>query len=178
MLVETLTTLAAAGGGAVAQAAGTDAWHGVRRRVAELFGRGDEQREQAELERLDRTSLALEPGAAAERDRQAGLWQGRFETLLENARPLDQERLADELRALLTFAAGFAGDLAVSTGKATATDGGHAVTGVERTDEVGGRPARAVNTGDAQATGPGSRAVSGVSGVSGVTDAQHGPRGA
>ncbi|MFE0602298.1 hypothetical protein ACFW2T_15840 [Streptomyces sp. NPDC058892] len=176
MLVETLTALAAAGGGAVVQAAGTDAWDGVRRRVAGLFGRGDEQREQAELERLDRTSRALEAGASAdperERDRQSGMWQGRFESLLENADPQDQQRLADELRALLRCGALLEGDLAVSTGKATATDGGHAVTGVERTGGVGGRPARAVNTGDAQATGPGSRAVSG------ITDSRHDPRGA
>lgn len=36
MLMEALTTLAAAGGGAVAKAAGTDAWYGVWRRVADL----------------------------------------------------------------------------------------------------------------------------------------------
>jgi hypothetical protein len=172
VLVEALTALAAAGGGAVVQAAGTDAWHGVRRRVAELFGRGDEELEQAELERLDRTARALEPGSAegpererdrqSARDRQGGMWQGRFEALLENAHPQDRERVAEELRALLAFAAGFEGDLAVSTGRAVATDGGHAVTGVERGGGVGGRPARAVNTGDAEATGPGSRAVSGI----------------
>ncbi|WP_330300325.1 hypothetical protein [Streptomyces sp. NBC_00503] len=167
MLVEALATLAAAAGGAVAQAAGTDAWQAVRRRVAELSGRGD-----AELERLDRTSRALEPGTTAdqesERVRQAGMWQARFETLLESLDPEDQQRAADELRALLAFVTGSDGDVAAATGRAVARDGGTAVTGVERAGGVGrgrgsgGRSARAFNTGDAEATGQGSRAVSGV----------------
>ncbi|WP_371614235.1 hypothetical protein [Streptomyces sp. NBC_00454] len=161
MLVEALTTLAAAAGGAVAQAAGTDAWQAVRRRVAELSGRGD-----AELERLDRTSRALEPGTTAdqesERVRQAGMWQARFETLLESLDPEDQRRAADELRALLAFVTGSDGDVAAATGRAVARDGGTAVTGVERAGGGGGRSARAFNTGDAEATGPGSRAVSGI----------------
>lgn len=164
MLVEALTALAAAAGGAVAQAAGTDAWQGVRRRVAELSGRGGE-----ELERLDRTSRALEPGTTTdpehERARQAGLWQARFETLLEDPDPEGRERAAEALRALLAFAAAPEGDTAAVTGRAVARGGGTAVTGVERTGGGGGRSARAVNTGDAEATGPGSRAVSGIADV-------------
>ncbi|MFD3613333.1 hypothetical protein ACFWXA_35900 [Streptomyces atroolivaceus] len=158
--------MAAAAGGAVVQAAGTDAWHGIRGRVAELLGRGDAERGRAELERLDRTSRALEPGSTEdperERARQGGVWQERFETLLESLDPGDRQRVAEELRALLAFAAGPDGDLAAATGRAVAGDGGRAVTGVERTGGVSGRPARAVNTGDAEATGPGSRAVSGI----------------
>lgn len=166
MLVEALTALAAAAGAAVVQAAGTDAWHGMRGRVAALLGRGDADRGRVELVRLDRTSRALEPGTSEdperERARQGGIWQERFETLLESLDPEDQERVAEELRSLLAFAAGPDGDLAVATGKAVARDGGRAVTGVERTGGGGGRAARAVNTGDAEATGPGSRAVSGI----------------
>ncbi|MFF9341298.1 MULTISPECIES: hypothetical protein [unclassified Streptomyces] len=164
LLAETLAALAAAGGGAVVQAAGTDAWYAVRQRVAELFGRGDAERGRAELERLDRTARALEPGAATDPDReqshQEGFWQGRFEALLESLDAGDRERTAQDLRALLAFVAGEGGDTALATGNALARDGGTAVTGVKRSD--GGRAARAVDTGDAEATGPGSTAVSGI----------------
>ncbi|MEU7164353.1 hypothetical protein AB0A70_06860 [Streptomyces morookaense] len=167
LLIETLTALAAAGGGAVVQAAGTDAWHVVRERVAELFGRGDAERGRAELERLDRTAQALESGAAAapeqERLRQEGVWQTRFETLLESLDAPGQEWAAQELRALLSLVAEATGDVALGTGKAVARDGGSAVSGVKRTG-AGGRSMRAVNTGDAEATGTGSHAVSGIVG--------------
>jgi hypothetical protein len=49
---EALAALAAAGGTAVVQAAGTDAWAGFRSRVAKWFARGDTEREQIALERL------------------------------------------------------------------------------------------------------------------------------
>ncbi|WP_149831272.1 hypothetical protein [Streptomyces tailanensis] len=166
MLVEALTVLAAAGGGAVVQAAGTDAWNGLRRRVADLFGRGDAARQRAELERLDHTARALAPGASAdittERLRQEGLWQGRFEALLESLDADGRERAAGELRELLVFVADSAGDAAVATGKAVARDGASAVTGVKRADGGLSGPAKAVGTGDAEADGPGSSAVSGI----------------
>ncbi|WP_309056535.1 hypothetical protein [Streptomyces sp.] len=164
VLVEALTAVAAAGGAAVVQAAGTDAWYGVRDRVAALLGRGDEQLEQAALERLDRTARALEadrgvdPGQ--ELSRQEGMWQERFETLLAALHGADQERAARDLRALPAFVAEAAGDVALATGDAVARDGGSAVTGVRRTG--GGQAARAVRTGNAEATGAGSTAVSGV----------------
>ncbi|MFI6038094.1 hypothetical protein ACIBBD_28880 [Streptomyces sp. NPDC051315] len=166
MLVEALTALAAAGGGAVVQAAGTDAWNGLRRRVGEIFGRGDAARVQAELSRLDHTAQVLVPGAsvdvAAERLRQEGVWAGRFEALLEGLDGPGRERAAEELRELLAFVAASAGDAAVATGRAVARDGGSAVTGIKNT--AGGRPGptRAVHTGDADATGAGSSAVSGI----------------
>ncbi|MGW0909467.1 hypothetical protein [Streptomyces sp. NPDC002853] len=170
MLVETLTALAAASGGAVVQAAGTDAWQAVRDRVAALFGRDDAERAQAELERLDRTAQALEPGAAADPEREAlrqeGAWQGRFESLLESLDAAAQERAVRDLRTLLAFVNGPGEDVALATGRATALNGGSAVTGIRRS--AGGEPgagqpaARAVNTGDAQATGAGSSAISGI----------------
>ncbi|MFF4442396.1 hypothetical protein [Streptomyces sp. NPDC001621] len=166
MLVEALTALAAAGGGAVVQAAGTDAWNGLRHRVGEIFGRGDAARAQAELERLDHTARALAPGAsadlAAQRLRQEGVWAGRFETLLEGLDDAGRQRVAEELRELLAFVAASAGDMAVGTGQAVARDGGSAVTGIKTAG--GGRPgpARAVHTGDAEATGADSSAVSGI----------------
>ncbi|MFD8005630.1 hypothetical protein [Streptomyces mirabilis] len=166
MLVETLTALAAAGGGAVVQAAGTDAWNGLLRRIGDLFGRGDPARADIELQRLDHTARVLAPGASAdvtaERLRQEGLWQGRFETLLESLDAPGRERAAGELRELLLFVAASAGDAAVATGKAIARDGGSAVTGVKHTGGSRLGPARAVGTGDAEANGAGSSAVSGV----------------
>ncbi|MDX3130654.1 hypothetical protein PV367_12830 [Streptomyces europaeiscabiei] len=165
MLVEALVALAAAGGGAVVQAAGTDAWTGLRRRVGEIFGRGDAARATAEIERLDQTARVLAPGAsadaAAERLRQEGVWAGRFETLLESLDDGGRERVAGDVRELLAFIAASAGDTAVATGRASARDGGSAVSGVKTTGDRPG-PARAAHTGDAEATGAGSSAVSGI----------------
>ncbi|MEV7525396.1 hypothetical protein [Streptomyces sp. NPDC091371] len=165
MLVEALTAVAAAGGGAVVQAAGTDAWLAVRERAAALLGRGDAARGRAELERLDRTARALEPEAAEdperERLRQEGEWRTRFEMLLESLDTREQQRTAQELRTLVAYVADAAGDVAVATGKAVAGGGGSAVTGVKRTGDDG-RSARVMNTGDAEASGAGSSAVSGI----------------
>ena len=106
MLEEALTALAAAGGTAVVQAAGTDAWAGLRAGVARIFGRGDARRQQVELERLDYTAAMLEEAAEMEveqvRNRQEGVWQSRFETLLENLEGPEQEQAVEELRALLS----------------------------------------------------------------------------
>ncbi|MFF9065618.1 hypothetical protein ACF09E_09700 [Streptomyces sp. NPDC014891] len=164
MLAEALAALAAAGGGAVVQAAGTDAWHEVRARVAELVGRGDAERGRAELERLDRTARALEPSTAdSDREvlRQEGAWQERFTALLESLDGEDRERVVQGLRTLADRVADATGDTALDTGNALARDGASAVSGVQRS---GGGPAaaRAVRTGDAEATGLGSTAVSGV----------------
>ncbi|MGW9370397.1 hypothetical protein ACWGVR_10320 [Streptomyces xanthophaeus] len=165
MLVEALAALAAAGGSAVAQAAGTEAWNGLRRRVGAIFDRGDAARAQVELERLDHTARVLAPDApgdiAAERLRQEGLWAGRFEVLLEGLDDSERERVAEELRELLVSFAASPGDMAVATGQAVARGGGSAISGIKNIG--GGRgPARAVHTGDAEATGAGSRAVSGI----------------
>jgi hypothetical protein len=51
---------------------------------------------------------------------------------------------------------------AVDTGKAKATGGGRASTGVRRSQEAGSGPVRAERTGDATADGPGSNASTGV----------------
>lgn len=55
-----------------------------------------------------------------------------------------------------------AGDSAVNTGKALASGGGRAVTGVRRPPGAASRPARAERTGDASARGPGSVASTGI----------------
>ena len=105
MLAEALITLAASGGTAVVQAAGTDAWNGLREAVARWFGRGDEAREHAELERLDRTAIDLGTAAPGEmervRSRQEAAWQARFEILLESLDEPQRGRLAAALQDLL-----------------------------------------------------------------------------
>ncbi|MGW8777067.1 hypothetical protein ACWGNM_03225 [Streptomyces sp. NPDC055796] len=105
MLPEALTTLAAAGGTAVVQAAMSDAWSEVRCRVAGFFGRGDSTREQAELERLDQTADVLaganQHAVEQVRMRQGISWQTRFEMFLESL-PEDQRETAEvQLRELI-----------------------------------------------------------------------------
>jgi hypothetical protein len=105
MLEQALAALAAAGGTAVVQAVGTDAWTGFRRRLVRLLGRGDGRREHAELERLDQTTAALASADAGEVQRvrmaQEASWRARFEALLESATDEDRERIASELRRLV-----------------------------------------------------------------------------
>jgi len=134
VLAEALTALAAAGGTAVVQAAGKDAWTGFRARVAKWFARGDAEREQVALERLDRTAAALEAAGPGEvervRARQEASWQTRFEIMLEGLDGEEQQRTADELHALLV---GFAGGRAAAVGQGAVAVAGdvdiHAETG-------------------------------------------------
>ena len=134
MLAEALTALAAAGGTAVVQAAGKDAWAGFRARVAKWFARGDAEREQVALERLDRTAAALEAAGPGEVERvragQEASWQTMFEILLEGLDGEEQQRAADELRDLL---ADFAGGRAAAVGQGAVAVAGdvdiHAETG-------------------------------------------------
>ncbi|MDI5967025.1 hypothetical protein [Streptantibioticus silvisoli] len=165
MLAEALTGLAAAGGGAVVQAAGTDAWNGLRHRVREIFGRGDALRAQGAVDRLEDTSRVLAAGVsgdvAGQRERQEGVWAGRFEALLEGLDDAGRESAVAGLRDLVSFVAASCGQTAFATGRAVARDGGSATTGIRTT---GGRQgsARVAHTGDAEATGAGSSAVSGI----------------
>ncbi|MFF5936490.1 hypothetical protein [Streptomyces sp. NPDC012508] len=106
MLVEGLIAVAAAGGGAIVQAAATDAWAGMRSGVARILGRGDTGREQVELERLDQTRAELESAgdsAGAERVQTVLVtrWQTRLEMLLEQLPDLERQQVAAELQALV-----------------------------------------------------------------------------
>ncbi|MCL7429780.1 hypothetical protein [Streptomyces sp. YS415] len=103
MLSEAMTALAAAGGTAVVQAAGTDAWAVFRQQVARWFGRGNTQRESAELEQLDQTAGGLEAAGQPELERafRSALWQARIEALLESLDNTERDQAAEELRALL-----------------------------------------------------------------------------
>lgn len=105
MIGAELAALAAAGGTAVVSAAGTDAWGALRQAVARWFGHGDDGREQAELERLDRTAAALQgevPGGL-ERvwNHEVSFWQTRFEAALESLDAAERLRIAAALRDLL-----------------------------------------------------------------------------
>ncbi|MGN5636928.1 hypothetical protein [Streptomyces sp. AC154] len=146
MLEETLAAAAAAGGIAVVEAAGTEAWTGLRQAIARWFGRGDEQREQAELERLDQTASALEGSDADTLDRvrirQEATWQARIEATLESLDEAERARAADELRALL---AQHTPDSGVSAGQ-----GGLAVGGNIGIRAEGGSIAAGVIHGGAQ----------------------------
>ncbi|MFC8941017.1 hypothetical protein ACFT1B_23250 [Streptomyces griseoincarnatus] len=105
MLVEALLALAAAGGGAIVQAAGTDAWNGVRSGIARVLGRGEEAREQAELERLDRTRTVLDAASEGEFNRvqaaQAAVWQNRLEMLLEELPDAQRQQAAVEIQNVI-----------------------------------------------------------------------------
>ncbi|MER5965405.1 hypothetical protein [Streptomyces sp. NPDC002057] len=105
MLAEGLAALAAAGGAAVVQAAGTSAWQGLQQAVAQWFARGDGARQRVELERLDRSAAALETARADERagvrNGQQGAWQARFEQALENLSDSEREEAAEILQGLL-----------------------------------------------------------------------------
>lgn len=104
--------LARAGGAAVVRAAGTDAWAGLRSAMAQWFGRGDEQRQRAELERLDRTAaeLARAPegvgtGTDHARVKRQEEWRSRIERLLEELPEDERQRAAEELSELSRRAA-------------------------------------------------------------------------
>lgn len=107
VLTEALTMLAAAGGSAVVQAAGTDAWVTLRHRAAHLIGRGDAARERAELERLDRTAAELaavvdgETEGAQTRQHESA-WRTRFEIFFEELGEAERQHVAAELQRLMT----------------------------------------------------------------------------
>ena len=105
MLPEALSALAEAGGVAIVKAAGTDAWQGFRDAVARWFSREETHHEQAELERLTQTEIALQAARPAEmervRIRQEAAWQTRIEGVLESLDGDQRDRKADQLQALL-----------------------------------------------------------------------------
>jgi hypothetical protein len=126
MLAEAMAALAATCGNAVVQAACTDAWTGFRKKLAGLLGRGDRQRVDVELEKLDQTATALAKAAPDELERirihQEAVWQTRIEALLESLDGAERERFAGDLRSLLQ-------EQAASSKGATAGHGGLAVDG-------------------------------------------------
>jgi hypothetical protein len=89
----------------------TDGWQQVRTRVARLLGHGDsgeEQRQEARLERARQEVVEAPEGQAEEvRRRQAEAWRTRFADLLE-----DKPEAETSLRELVAFLAEHAGPAA------------------------------------------------------------------
>jgi hypothetical protein len=125
MLEQELVVMAAAGGTALVEAAGTDAWAGLQQAVARWFARGDARHERKELERLDRAAGELRNASPQTADRirlrLEAAWQTRIETLLEDLDDAERAHAATQLRGLL---AQLAPGAAVSAG-----DGGSAIGG-------------------------------------------------
>lgn len=101
--------LASAAGAAVSSAAGTDAWAGLRVRVARLFGRGVPSGvNRGVLDRLDRSATELDSAGPGESDAvRAGVaasWRARFEDLLDELDELDRQDAARQLRELVALA--------------------------------------------------------------------------
>jgi hypothetical protein len=150
MLPETLTALAAAGGTAAAQAAGTDAWREFRERVARWFARGDSHREQAALRQLDRTAAALDAAAPNDSDRvrsiEAASWTVRFQDLLHELDEPELSAAAGQLRTLMDeYSSGArvvsAADSGVSVGgnmTITAQEGSVAIGSIKGNVNMGG----------------------------------------
>jgi len=134
MLTQELEQLAQAGGVAIVQAAGQDAWQGFRKAVARWFGRGDVERERAELQRMAATAAAVAAAKHAEAEalRQEGLWRGRIEALLEGLAGQVRADAAVEFQALLVERAEaadlvFAPDGLVVMGDMTLTAGENSI---------------------------------------------------
>ncbi|MFJ5138918.1 hypothetical protein [Streptomyces sp. NPDC088707] len=153
MLEQALVALAGMGGAAVVQAAGTDAWTGLRQALAQWFGRGDEQCRRAELERLDRTAAELADAqddgeATAERARVGhdAVWRSRIEELLEGLREDERDEAAEALRGLLRHHA--------PPGSVTTGAGGIVAQGDIRIHADRGSVAAGVVNGDVNLSGP------------------------
>ncbi|MFE5088100.1 hypothetical protein [Streptomyces mirabilis] len=130
---------------AVVQAAGTDAWGAVRDRAARMLGRGDAQRQQDELVRLDQTEADLTGEGDVDRRRMywEGVWQARLELLLDSLSAHQREQVIAELRLLVQEAGSSAtgSQHPVTEGGVTAggdvsvtADGGSVAGGVLRVD--------------------------------------------
>ncbi|MFH9610331.1 hypothetical protein [Streptomyces sp. NPDC017448] len=109
MWPETLTALAAAGGTAVVQAAGTEAWGSVSQGVARMFrGRPADGGEEGTQRELERTALVLASDDAEGSGRQASLWEQRFTALLHDADAGVRQQAEAELRQVVALVSGVA----------------------------------------------------------------------
>lgn len=126
MLSESLVALAAAGGTAVVQAVGTDAWGAVRDRTARLFAGSNAERHTAELARLEETArdLSDETHPDTVLVRWESSWRARWEMLLDSLPDTELPAAADELSQVISLADRRAGATSIS-----ACDHGMAVGG-------------------------------------------------
>ena len=118
VLEDVLTALAAAGGAAVVQAAGTDAWVGVREGVERLLSRGDPARRSEAAVRLENTAQVVNGAnrGGPVLDEHQAYWRGVFETFLDGIGADDRERATQQLRALVSLASDSSAVGASSTG--------------------------------------------------------------
>ncbi|GAA5217680.1 hypothetical protein GCM10023323_75630 [Streptomyces thinghirensis] len=139
MSVEAVAALAAAGGLAVVQAAGTDAWVSVRQVVARLLGRGDTAQEACELQRLDcmQGELTAQGGDAESRVRWEGVWQTRLELVLQALDVQERAEAAAQLAEVVER-------VRLLPGGVQAAPGGVAAGGDVRISAEGGSVAGAV----------------------------------
>lgn len=121
MWSEALAALVAAGATTLVSEMTTDAWTSVKQRFARLIGRGDPEREEVVVRRLERSRQELvgRTGAELERARteQEAAWRSRLGDLLE-----DDPAAEAELRELVAeFGAGAvaAGERSVAIGENT-----------------------------------------------------------
>jgi hypothetical protein len=136
MSIETITALAAAGGAAIVQAAGTDTWNTVRTALSRLLSHGDTAGESAELERLDHTCTLLRQAVADDvtgRARLEGAWQARLETFLsgldDHARTAAAQRLTDIIELAVTARGPVTHPKTVSAGGDISIRADHGVAG-------------------------------------------------
>ncbi|MEU2623121.1 hypothetical protein ABZ642_34305 [Streptomyces sp. NPDC007157] len=104
MLSDELLALASATGAAVATAAGTDAWAGLRAGLGRWFGRGDAGREEGVLAALDASAAELlASGAPTEADfeRYRSAWRDRVVAALVRLDEPDREGAVRDLRRLV-----------------------------------------------------------------------------
>jgi hypothetical protein len=105
--------LAVAGATALVNAMVTDGWEGVRKKIAALFGRGDQKQTEAVQGRLDQSQAELAKLSGDElakaQQQLANKWQTRFQDLLDDHPDAEQD-----LRAILNeIGAGGIGGAAV-----------------------------------------------------------------
>ncbi|MFC7383693.1 hypothetical protein [Sphaerisporangium rhizosphaerae] len=152
MLAEMMIAAATSGGMAIVQAAGTDAWAGLRTRVAELFRRSAPERELTVLERLDKTQTALRQAAPEElerlRIRQEAAWQTLFESLLEGLGESERQEVVGRLTELAEVVR------QQTSGEVSAGQGGFAVGGNANIRAEGGSAAAGVINGDVHLENP------------------------
>ncbi|MFJ4633374.1 hypothetical protein [Streptomyces sp. NPDC088847] len=85
------------------QAVGTDAWAAVRHQTALLLGRGDAERQQAELQRLDQTEAGLSSSQNLQRPPAywEGMWRAHLEEFLGRLSAEELGRATAELDSLV-----------------------------------------------------------------------------
>ncbi|MGC8920741.1 hypothetical protein [Streptomyces griseoaurantiacus] len=104
MLNDELLALASAAGTAVATAAGTDTWEGVRARIGGWLSRGDARREEGVLAELDSGAAELLGSGGptdAEVERYRAAWRDRVVAVLSMLDEPDRENAARDLRQLI-----------------------------------------------------------------------------